>query len=55
MLIGVFFAAVAALFFMNKISPHQWFNYLSVSHVMMATAALFFYLGASRIDMSKAG
>lgn len=52
MLIGVFFAAVAALFFMNKISPHPWFNYLSVSHVMMAIAALFFYLGASRIDMS---
>lgn len=52
MLIGVLFAAIAALFFMNKISPHPWFNYLSVSHVMMAIAALFFYLGASKIDMS---
>jgi hypothetical protein len=51
-LIGVGFAAVAALFFMNKISPHQWFNYLSISHVLMAVAALFFYRGAIRIDMS---
>ncbi|WP_167618948.1 DUF6962 family protein [Maribellus sediminis] len=52
MLTGVFFAAIAALFFMNKISPHQWFNYLAVSHTFMALAALFFYLGASKIDMS---
>ncbi len=52
MLIGVFFAAIAALFFMNKISPHQWFNYLAVSHTFMALAALFFYFGASKIDMS---
>lgn len=51
-LIGVGFAALAALFFMNKISPHQWFNYLSVSHVLMAIAATFFYLGAIKIDMS---
>jgi hypothetical protein len=52
MLIGVGFAALAALFFMNKISPHQWFNYLSISHVFMAIAATFFYLGTLKIDMS---
>lgn len=52
-LIGVAFAAIAALFFMNKISPHQWFNYISVSHVLMAIAAIFFYRGAIRIDMSN--
>lgn len=52
MLAGVLFAAIAALFFMNKISLHQWFNYLSVSHTLMAVAAWFFYLGAIRIDMS---
>ncbi|NOR73880.1 MAG: hypothetical protein GQ525_01845 [Draconibacterium sp.] len=52
MLIGIGFAAIAALFFMNKISPHQWFNYLSVSHILMAIAALFFYLGTKKIDMS---
>ena len=52
-LFGVAFAALAALFFMNKISPHQWFNYLSVSHVLMAVAATFFYEGAKRIDMKN--
>lgn len=55
LLVGVFFAAVAALFFMNKVSLHQWFNYLSISHVLMAIAATFFYLGAQQIDMSKVG
>lgn len=53
MLIGVVFAAVAALFFMNKLSPHPWFNYLSASHVLMAVAACFFYLGALKIDMAR--
>jgi len=52
MLAGVGFAALAAVFFMTKISPHQWFNYLCVSHVLMAIAATFFYLGTIRIDMS---
>ncbi|MCY1722136.1 hypothetical protein OU798_17415 [Prolixibacteraceae bacterium Z1-6] len=52
LLIGVAFAAIAALFFMNKISLDQWFNYLSLSHVFMAIAACFFYLGAIKIDMS---
>lgn len=52
MLVGVGFAALAALFFMNKISPHQWFNYLSISHVLMAVAATFFYAGTKKIDMS---
>ena len=52
LLSGVFFAALAALFFMTKTSPHQWFNYLSISHMFMAVAACLFYLGAARIDMS---
>lgn len=52
MLTGIGFAALAALFFMNKISPHQWFNYLSTSHILMAFAATFFYLGTKKIDMS---
>lgn len=52
MLTGVGFAALAAIFFMNKISPHQWFNYLSISHVFMAIAATFFYQGTIKIDMS---
>ena len=53
MLIGVAFAALAAMFFMNEISLHQWFNYLSISHILMAVAAWFFYLGATKIDMSQ--
>jgi len=52
MLIGVGFAAIAALFFMTKTSPHQWFNYLSISHILMAVAATFFYIGTTKIDMS---
>jgi len=52
-LVGVGFAAIAALFFMNEISPHKWFNYLSISHTLMAVAATFFYLGARKIDMSE--
>ncbi len=53
-LAGIGFAALAAFFFMNKISPHQWFNYISASHIFMAVAATFFYQGAKRIDMSAA-
>ena len=53
-LTAVGFAAVAAIFFMNKISPHQWFNYIAVSHIFMAIAATFFYIGAKKIDMSGA-
>ena len=52
-LAGIGFAAVAALLFMNEISIHQWFNHISASHVLMAIAATFFYLGAIRIDMSQ--
>lgn len=52
MLIGVGLAAIAAIFFMFKISPHPWFNYICVSHVFMAAAATLFYLGTTKIDMS---
>ena len=52
-LAGIAFAAVAALFFMTKTSPHRWFDYLCVSHVLMAIAAWLFYLGAIRIDMHQ--
>lgn len=52
MLAGVGFAALAALFFMTKMSPHRWFDYLCVSHVFMAIAATFFYYGTVNIDMS---
>ena len=51
MLTGVGFAAIAALFFMHEISPHQWFNHIASSHVFMAIAATFFYFGTNQIDM----
>lgn len=56
-LIGIGIAAIAALVFMNEWSPHQWFNHISLSHVLMAIAAFFFYQGSLRVDMqhSKAG
>jgi len=54
MLFGVGFAALAAIFFMNKISLHQWFNYMAVSHILMSIAATFFYLGTTKIDMTVA-
>ncbi len=53
LLTGVFFAAIAAVFFMCKISIHQWLNYIAVSHIFMAVAAYFFYKGAKRIDMNS--
>jgi len=55
MLAGVGFAALAAVFFMTKTSPHFWFDYLCVSHVLMAIAATFFYIGTTKIDMSAVG
>jgi len=55
MLAGVGFAALAAVFFITKTSPHFWFDYLCVSHVLMAIAATFFYIGTTKIDMSAVG
>lgn len=48
-LTGIALAAVAALIFMNRLSPHPWFNHIALSHIFMALAAIFFYLGATRI------
>ena len=55
MLVGVSFAAAAALIFMNHISLHRWFNYLAISHVLMAVATLFFYRGAIKISAEDEG
>ncbi len=46
---GVAVASLAALFYMNKISLHTWFNYLDISHTIMAIAAYVFYLGAENL------
>ena len=52
-LIGIAFAAVAALIFMNEIDFHQWFNHMAASHTLMAVAAVFFYKGVMKIDMKE--
>jgi hypothetical protein len=48
-MIAVGIASGAALFFMNRISFHTWFNYLDISHVLMAVAVFVFYQGAKRL------
>ncbi len=53
MMVAVGIASVAALIFMNKISIHNWFNYLDASHVVMAMAAFVFYKGALHLHDNK--
>jgi len=48
---GMGFAALAAVVFMSKFTIHFWFNHLSLSHVLMAVAAWFVYLGVAKIEM----
>jgi hypothetical protein len=48
-IIGVGFASMAALIFMNEISPHIWFNHIDLSHVLIAVAAQFFFRGALKL------
>lgn len=45
-IIAVGIASFAALIFMNKISLHEWFNHLDISHVIMAIGGYVFYRGA---------
>ena len=47
---GIGFAALSALVFATEFSVHRWFNYLSLSHVMMAVATVYIYGGVKRID-----
>ena len=49
-LLAVALASVAALFYMNRVSVHTWFNYLDISHTVMAIAAFVFYLGALNLN-----
>ena len=48
-LFGVGWALIAALFYMNEVSFHAYFNYNDISHVFMAVAAAFFYIGARNL------
>ena len=49
-MIGVGIAACAALFYMNEISLHRWFNHTSISHIFMALSAFYFYKGVMKIE-----
>jgi len=52
-LFAVMIASIAALIFMNQISLHTWFNYIDISHVLMAVAAYFFYKGALQLTQKS--
>ncbi|MEB2780698.1 hypothetical protein U3A58_09850 [Algoriphagus sp. C2-6-M1] len=49
-LLAVVLASTAALFYMSQVSFHTWFNYLDISHTIMAIAAIVFYLGAINLN-----
>lgn len=50
-LIGVFWAALSALIYMNEISLHAYMNHYDMSHLLMAVAAWFFFLGAKKLTI----
>lgn len=53
LLIAVCISAIAATVHLCKFSIHKWFNYLDLSHVLMAMAAYVFYLGVKNIKTQK--
>ncbi len=42
--------AIASVVFTRHLSLHTWFNYIDISHVLLAIAAYIMYLGAIRLD-----
>jgi MFS family permease len=50
---GIFFGVCAAIFFVSKISIHQWFNFKAISHIFIAVAVFCFYRGAILIQTSE--
>lgn len=42
---GVAITAIASVVFINKLSIHTWYNYLDISHTLMAFAAYVMYRG----------
>ena len=53
LLIAVGITSAAAGVHLTRFSIHKWFNFLDLSHVLMATAAYVFYLGAKRCCSTK--
>lgn len=52
-LFAVGVACIAALIFMNQISVNKWYNYIDISHTLMAIAAYIFYRGALKLNSVK--
>jgi hypothetical protein len=46
---AVLIACMAALVFRNQFSLHKWFNYIDLSHLLMAIAVFIFYRGARQL------
>lgn len=47
---GVGVTCIASYIYINKLSLHTWFNYLDISHILLAVAAYVQYLGAFRFQ-----
>lgn len=41
---------VASIVFTNQLSLHTWFNFIDISHVLLAVAAYVMYLGAIQLN-----
>jgi len=50
-LIAVFITTIASVVFTNELSLHTWFNYIDISHVLLAIAAYVMFLGAIRLEV----
>ncbi len=50
---GIGFAALSALTFATEFTIHEWFNHLSLSHIWMAIASVFIYMGVVKIKMPQ--
>ncbi|MBL7861675.1 MAG: hypothetical protein JNJ65_10975 [Cyclobacteriaceae bacterium] len=53
MMVGVSIASVAAVIYMNEISISPWFNYIDISHVLMAVAVYVFYRAALKLKQPQ--
>ena len=49
-LYAVGITSIASIVFTNELSLHTWFNYIDMSHVLLAIAAYVMYLGAIQLD-----
>lgn len=54
LVVGVIFALLAAVTFTMRLSISEWFNYIDISHVLMAVTAIFFYRAADSVDTNRA-